>query len=60
MNILLAALLTLAYLFGAMLIGAGIFYILRWAYRICEYLIYVLLHFLPTHKGLPTHKSTRR
>ena len=29
MNILLAALLTLAYLFGAMLIGAGIFYILR-------------------------------
>ena len=60
MNILLAALLTLAYLFGAMLIGAGIFYILRWVYRICEYLIYVLLHFLPTLKGLPIHKSTRR
>ena len=60
MNILLAALLTLGYVFGAMLIGAGIFYIPRWVYRICEYLIYVFLNFLPTHKGLPTHKSTRR
>ena len=60
MNILLAALLALAYVFGAMLIGAGIFYILRLMYRICGFLIYVLLHFLPTHKGLPIHKSTRR
>ena len=58
MNILLAALLTLGYVFGAMLIGARIFYILRWVCRICEYLIYKNPHFLPTPKGLPTHKST--
>ena len=51
MNISLAALLTLGYVFGAMLIGAGIFYALRWVYRICEYLLYIFLHFLPTHKG---------
>jgi len=59
-NILLPALLTFGYVFCAMLIGAGIFYILRWVYRICEYLIYDLLDFLMTYKGLPTHKSTRR
>lgn len=60
MNILLAALLTLGYGFGAMLISAGIFYVLRWVFRICEYLLYVLLHFLPSHKDLPTNKGTRR
>lgn len=60
MNILLAALLTLGYVFGEMLIGAGIFYVLRWVFRICEYLLYVLLHFLPSHKDLPTNKGTRR
>ena len=60
MNILLAALLTLGYVFGAMLIGAGIFYVLRWVYRICEYLLYVLLNFLPSHKDLPTNKGMRR
>ena len=50
MNILLATLLTLGYVFGAIMIGGGIFYILRWVYRICEYLLYVLVQFLPTHK----------
>ena len=60
MNILLAALLTLGYVFDTMLIGAGILYILRWVCRICEYLIYDLLDFLTTYKGLPTHKSIRR
>ena len=46
-----AALLTLGYVFGAMLIGAGIFYVLRWVYQICEYLFYVLLHFWLSRKG---------
>ena len=60
MNILLAALLTLGYVFGAMLIGADIFYVVRSVHRICEYLLYVPLHFLPSHKDLPTNKGTRR
>lgn len=60
MNILLAALLTLGYVFGAMQICAGISCVLRWVYRICEYLLYVLLNFLPSHKDLPTNKGMRR
>ncbi|CAI8428662.1 MAG: Uncharacterised protein [Rhodobiaceae bacterium UBA7378] len=46
MNIFLAALLTLGYVFGILVIGAGAFYAIRWVYRVCEYLFYVLVHFL--------------
>ena len=55
-----AALLTLGYVFDAMLICSGIFYVLQWVCQICEYLLYVLLHFLPSQKDLPTNKGTLR
>ena len=55
-----AALLTLVYVFNTMLIGSGIFYVLQWVYQICEYLLYVLLHFLLSQKDLPNNKGTRR
>ena len=60
MSILLAALINLGYVFVAMFIGAGIFYVLRWGRGIYEYPNYDIWQFLPTHQDLPTQKITRR
>ena len=50
MSILLAALLTLGYVFGAILIGADIFMLSDGCIEFVN-ICFILLHYLPTNKG---------